>query len=184
MRGRSPRNRLMWLETGSTYLRAGRAADAEAILDEGFARFGDDRRERMFGENALWYYKRGAARVALGRASDAVSDLKRALGVDGRKWVHGRAHRELFAASRSNAKLESLRVLAYDPRAHKLVRVSIPFWLIRLAPGKHFSFFSDNGIDFDSDRIRLTADDLERLGPSLIIDQDDRHGAHVLVWTE
>ena len=93
-------------------------------------------------------------------------------------------HRELFDASHSNAKLESLRVLAYDPRAHKLVRVSIPFWLIRLAPGKHFSFLSDNGIDFDSDRVRVTADDLERLGPSLIIDQDDRHGAHVLVWTE
>ena len=95
MRERYPRNRLMWLETGSTYLRAGRAADAERILNEGFARFGDDRRERMFGEQALWHYKRGAARAALGRASDAEADLKRALALDGRKWVHGRTHLEL-----------------------------------------------------------------------------------------
>src|SRR5436309_3393149 len=64
-------------------------------------------------------------------------------------------HRELVAAGHSGGKIESLRVLAYDSRARKLVRVSIPFWLIRLAPGKHFSFLSDNGIDFDSDRVRL-----------------------------
>lgn len=93
-------------------------------------------------------------------------------------------HRELVSAAHSNAKLESLRVLAYDPRARKLVRVSIPFWLIRLAPSQHFSVLNDNGIDFDSDRIRLNYQDLERLGPGLILDQTDRHGSQVLVWTE
>jgi tetratricopeptide (TPR) repeat protein len=92
---RFPKNRLMWLEAGSTNLRAGRAADAERVLSDGLTRFADDRRERMFGEDALWYYKRGAARNALGRAADAESDLKRALGVEGRKWVHGRSHLEL-----------------------------------------------------------------------------------------
>jgi hypothetical protein len=61
--------------------------------------------------------------------------------------------------------------------------VSVPFWLIRLAPSKHFSF-SDSGFDFDSDRVRLSSDDLERLGPGLILDQKDRRGSHVLVWTE
>ena len=93
-------------------------------------------------------------------------------------------HHELVAAAHANAKLESLRVLAYDPDARKLVRVSIPFWLIRLAPSQHFSFLRDNGVDFDSDRVRLTYEDLERLGPGLILDQKDRHGALVLVWTE
>jgi hypothetical protein len=93
-------------------------------------------------------------------------------------------HHELVSAARSNAKLESLRVLAYDRRAGKLVRVSIPFWLIRMAPSQHFSFLNDNGIDFDSDRVRLNYQDLERLGPGLILDQKDRHGSHVLVWTE
>ena len=74
--------------------------------------------------------------------------------------------------------------LAYDPDARKLVRVSIPFWLIRMAPSQHFSFLNDNGIDFDSDRVRLNYKDLERLGPGLILDQKDRRGSHVLVWTE
>jgi hypothetical protein len=93
-------------------------------------------------------------------------------------------HHELVSAAHSSAKLESLRVLAYDRRAGKLVRVSIPFWLIRMAPSQHFSFLNDNGIDFDSDRVRLNYQDLERLGPGLILDQKDRHGSHVLVWTE
>jgi hypothetical protein len=93
-------------------------------------------------------------------------------------------HRELVAAAHSTAKLETLRVLAYDEHARKLVRVSIPFWLIRMMPAGKFSFFNDNGIDFDSDRVRLTHEDLERLGPGLILDQKDRRGAQVLVWTE
>jgi tetratricopeptide (TPR) repeat protein len=95
LRERYPRNRLVWFETGATALRAGRAADAERALNDGLTRFVDDRRPRMFGEDALWLYKRGAARAALGRAGDAQADLNRALGVEGRKWVQGRAHLEL-----------------------------------------------------------------------------------------
>ena len=93
-------------------------------------------------------------------------------------------HQEMLAEAHSDAKLQTLRVLAYDPDERKLVRVSIPFWLIRLMPGKHLSFLNDNGIDFDTERVRLTARDLERLGPSLILDEQDRHGAYVIVWTE
>ena len=93
-------------------------------------------------------------------------------------------HREAIPAEMPEAKLETLRVLAYDTHEEKLVRVSIPFWLLRLAPTRHVSFLSDTGIDFDSDRVRLTLDDLERRGPGLILDQADRRGSHVLVWTE
>src|SRR3954453_14110711 len=57
LREKYPRNRLVWLESGSTCIRAGRYGEAERFLDEGFARFADDRRPRMFGEDALWYYK-------------------------------------------------------------------------------------------------------------------------------
>src|SRR5207247_1675961 len=95
LRDRYPRNRLVWLETGSTNLRAGRAADAERVLTEGIARFGNDPRQRMFGEEALWYYKRGAARAALGRDGEAHHDLEHALAMEGRRWAHGRAHLEL-----------------------------------------------------------------------------------------
>ena len=95
LRERYPRNRLVWLESGSTALRAGRAADGERFLSEGVARFADDKRPRMFGEDALWRYKRGAALAALGRGAEADADLRKSLAVDGRKWVHARAHLEL-----------------------------------------------------------------------------------------
>src|SRR5262249_41050270 len=70
-------------------------------------------------------------------------------------------HHEEIPASGAAAKLETLRVLAYDRHERKLVNVSIPFWLLRLAPSNKLSFLSDHGIDFDSDRVRLTIDDLE-----------------------
>jgi tetratricopeptide (TPR) repeat protein len=95
LRERYPRNRLTWLETGATCLRAGRAADAERFLTDGLVRSATDNRQRMFGEEALWYYKRGAARAALGRSADADTDLVKALAAEGRKWVHGRANLEI-----------------------------------------------------------------------------------------
>lgn len=95
LRERYPRNRLMWLESGSTLLRAGRPADAERILNDGFTRFADDNRPRMFGEGALWHYKRGTARARLGKAAEAEGDLRKALALEGRRWVHARSHLEL-----------------------------------------------------------------------------------------
>jgi len=95
LREKFPRNRLMWLESGSTSLRAGRAADAERFLTDGMTRFAGDTRPRMFGEDALWAYKRGAARAALGRNAEARADLEKALLGEARRWVRGRTHLEL-----------------------------------------------------------------------------------------
>ena len=95
LRERFPKNRLAWLESGSTSLRAGKPADADRFLDEGLRRFASDTRPRMFGEDALWYGKRGTARAWLGRDAEARADLEKALASDGRQWIHGRAHFEL-----------------------------------------------------------------------------------------
>ena len=95
LRERYPKNRLVWLESGSTSLRAGRAADAERFLSDGLARFANDPRPRMFGEDALWRYKRGAALATLGRNADAEADLRKSLSLEGRPWVHARGHLEL-----------------------------------------------------------------------------------------
>jgi tetratricopeptide (TPR) repeat protein len=93
---RYPRNRLLWLEAGATALRGGRAADAESQLNPGLRMFVDDKRAHMFGEEALWYEKRGAARVALRRLEDGEADLRRAVGArEARMWVKGRAYAEL-----------------------------------------------------------------------------------------
>ena len=95
LRERYPRNRLVWLESGSTQPARRPGRRRRAIPDEACARFADDTRPRMFGEDALWYSKRGAARASLGRSAEARADLEKALTLEGRKWVHGRAHLEL-----------------------------------------------------------------------------------------
>ncbi len=89
-----PRNRLVVLEQGSTALRASKSADAERILSEGLRMLAGDERPRIPGEEALWRYKRGAARAALGR-QDALEDLRAATGGDAQAWVAGRARLEL-----------------------------------------------------------------------------------------
>jgi hypothetical protein len=85
----------------------------------------------------------------------------------------------------STAPLQSLNILAFDTRAGKIVRVSVPFWVLRMAPGKRFNLGSNGGIEFDSERTHLTVDDLEQAGPGLLLDGVDPRGqARVLVWTE
>jgi hypothetical protein len=81
------------------------------------------------------------------------------------------------------APIEVIHAIVYSPDSRKLVSVNLPLWLLRMAPGKRFSFLDDN-VDFDSGRVRLTLDDVERHGPGLILDQADRYGARVLVWAE
>jgi tetratricopeptide (TPR) repeat protein len=95
LRERYPRNRLVWLESGSTSIRAGRYSEAERFLDEGLARFAGDQRPRMFGEEALWYLKRGTGRAWNGGPKDAEADLRKTLSLPARKWVLARAHLEL-----------------------------------------------------------------------------------------
>jgi tetratricopeptide (TPR) repeat protein len=95
LRAEFPRNRLFWLESGATQLRAGRIREAQALLDTGVTMFEKDPRPKAFGEPGLWYYKRGAARVAGGRRDEAASDLRRALTLEAREWVRGRTHMEL-----------------------------------------------------------------------------------------
>ena len=89
-----PRNRLVVLEYGATATRGGKAAEAEAVLTEGLGMLARESRPRIPGEEALWRYKRGTARAALGRA-DAVEDLRAAAGGDAQQWVAGRARLEL-----------------------------------------------------------------------------------------
>jgi tetratricopeptide (TPR) repeat protein len=109
LRARYPRNRLLVLEHGSTLLRAGRAEDAERSLTAGIAQLAGDARPRMFGEEALWYYRRGTARAQLGRSAEARSDLRHALEVEGRGWVHGRSHFELGALAWKDGDAASAR---------------------------------------------------------------------------
>ena len=90
-----PRNRLLWLEAGSTALRAARFEEARAAIEDGMQRLARDPRARAYGEEARWRYYHGAALVGLGRTADAERELRAVLSGEAADWLRGRAHKEL-----------------------------------------------------------------------------------------
>jgi len=90
-----PRNRLLWLEAGSTALRAGRFEDARGSIAEGMDRLSRDSRPRAYGEEARWRYSHGIALVGLRRIELAQGELRTVLETNAPEWLHGRAHKEL-----------------------------------------------------------------------------------------
>ena len=106
-----PRNRLLWLEAGSTALRAGRFEAARLAIDEGMGRLTRDPRPRAFGEEARWRFYHGAALVGLRRVDEAQRDLRFVLDGEAAEWLRGRAHKELgkladLAGNRADAIAE------------------------------------------------------------------------------
>lgn len=105
-----PRNRLLWLETGATALRAGRPADAVNWLSIGYGMTSRDARPRMFGEEALWRLKRAQALRAVGRTTEARQDALAGVEAgDARDWVRGRTHLELAEIALSEGDREQAR---------------------------------------------------------------------------
>ena len=81
-------------------------------------------------------------------------------------------------------QLTALNIAAYDLRAGKLVRFTVPFWLMRLGNDGRLSLGdgSLDGVKKYADK--LTVKDLEALGPGLIVDERKPNGDRVLIWTE
>lgn len=77
---------------------------------------------------------------------------------------------------------ESLNVMAFDPDEGRVVKMAIPFWLLRLKMGGTRIGSGHDSIDLHD--LRLTVEDLERFGPTLIVDHKGRAGERVLVWSQ
>ena len=86
------------------------------------------------------------------------------------------------AAARDTRIPERVVVMAFDPDEERVVRVTLPFWLLRLK-NRHGSI-NFNGKQMDLEDLKLTVADLERYGPTLIIDQTSPDGTRVLVWSQ
>ncbi|HET7618479.1 MAG TPA: hypothetical protein VFK20_08215 [Vicinamibacterales bacterium] len=82
----------------------------------------------------------------------------------------------------SDQRPESLHVMAFDPDDGRIVRLTIPFWLLRLKMrGTRIDVGGDN---IDLEDLKMTVEDLERYGPTLIVDHKGEDGEHVLVWSQ
>ena len=77
---------------------------------------------------------------------------------------------------------DELYVLAFDPDDERIVKVTIPFWLLRFK--SHGTTVDFNGGRLDLEDLKLTVEDLERFGPTLIVDHQGHAGERVLVWSQ
>lgn len=80
---------------------------------------------------------------------------------------------------RNPGSISELRVLAWGAKEQALADVTLPLWLLRLKSGPIVFGSYVSGLD---DRgVRLTAEEIERLGPGVLIDFTTPSGDRVLV---
>ena len=77
---------------------------------------------------------------------------------------------------------ETLHIMAFDPDDGGLVKMRVPFWLLRLKVNDTTINFSGNRMNLED--LKLTVEDLERFGPALVLDQRNNGGDRILVWSE
>lgn len=82
----------------------------------------------------------------------------------------------------SSVKLSTLHIIAFDNDESHLVRVDVPFWLLRMKSGP--IAFSSYASGFDDEKIRLRVEDIERRGPGIVLDLDHPREGRVLIWAE
>ena len=82
----------------------------------------------------------------------------------------------------SPVSLQTLNILVWDPDEEKLLRLALPFWLMRLkaTPIR----FSEYASGFDDEGVHLSPEDLEKYGPGIVLDSTSRDGERILVWTQ
>jgi hypothetical protein len=76
---------------------------------------------------------------------------------------------------------QTLTILAFDSHDEKMVRLELPFWLLRLKADTRVDVGSGK---VDLAKLGLSVEDLERYGPTLILDQKDSDGSRVLIWSQ
>jgi len=142
----------------------------------------------IVGSAAFWFRRHINAQPMSAESATAEFEVARARFAGQQPLIELQRHDRAIIhmrAPKTASELQTLRVLAYDPRDGKLVRVSLPFWLLRLAPSSRHMNFGPAEFDFDAERMHLTMEDVERAGPGLLLDTENpRDGVLVLVWTE
>lgn len=86
----------------------------------------------------------------------------------------------------SPVPLTSLHVAAYDPSEKKLVQFTIPFWLVRMLPQSQTMTVNGEEVlnHLSTPSGKLTAKDIEALGPGLLVDDNRPDHTRVIIWSE
>jgi hypothetical protein len=78
----------------------------------------------------------------------------------------------------------AIHIVVWEPDKRKVVKLNMPFWLLRMTKGHPIKISSDDDPDADPVHLRITAEDLEKRGSGLILDHKEASGERVLVWAQ
>ena len=71
--------------------------------------------------------------------------------------------------------------MAWDPDDRNMVRVTLPFWILRLKSGP---LDLSQKVMVNHRHGDVTVEQIERYGSTLLVDHQGRGGDRLLVWTE
>jgi hypothetical protein len=97
---------------------------------------------------------------------------------DGEPVINKDTHR------RSRKPIEALHVMVWDPADERVITLNIPFWLIRMTGGRPIRLSAGDRDTAVAPELHITADDLMRYGPGLILLHTDAGGERVIVWAQ
>jgi hypothetical protein len=118
---------------------------------------------------------------AFDRARAPFHDARPLLEID--DLDHTRAMQPTSDLPTSAMKPDQMWVLAWNPNEDppRIVKVSMPFWLLRFGHRK-FDIRGDQHFDFD--QLHIDVNELERIGPALVLDYRRSSGERVMIWTQ
>lgn len=82
----------------------------------------------------------------------------------------------------SSVRPTAMVILTWNPVSGRLVRVSLPFWLLHI--GRRKVNIQGDSNPFDVDRLNIDVNELDRIGPAFLLDYVTMNGDRVLVWTQ
>ena len=80
--------------------------------------------------------------------------------------------------------VEALHIIVWDPDERKVVKLNMPFWLLRMTKGQPIRISPHDEFGGEAMKLKITVEDLERRGPGLVLDHKEASGERVLVWAQ
>ena len=82
----------------------------------------------------------------------------------------------------AGSRATDLWINVWDPDEGRIVRLSLPFWLLRLGD-KQMRVARDEG-GLNVSEFSFDVDELARVGPALVLDYRTHDGERILLWTK
>jgi hypothetical protein len=86
--------------------------------------------------------------------------------------------------TRSSKPIEALHVMVWDSADERVITLNIPFWLIRMTDGRPIRLSAGDRETVSTPELHISADELMRYGPGLILLHTDAGGERVIVWAQ